>query len=65
MPTVECSTACTVTIVHELAIPPFTLTLAEAGALAGAILLIWGVAWGIRMAIQALSVDERPPESSD
>lgn len=60
MPTVECSTACTVTIVHELSIPPFTLTLEEAGAISAAVLLVWGVAWSIRMAIQALRVDEEP-----
>lgn len=38
---IECATACTVTLV--LSIPPFDLSLEDAGRIAGAILLCWAV----------------------
>jgi hypothetical protein len=40
---IECATACTVTVVHVISIPPFDLTLEEAGQISGAILLVWAV----------------------
>lgn len=52
--TVECSTACTVTIVHELSLPPLQLTVEEGGQIALAIVGVWAVAFGVRVAIQAL-----------
>lgn len=40
---IECATACTVTVVHVISIPPFNLSLEEAGQISGAILLVWAV----------------------
>lgn len=40
---IECATACTVTVVHVISIPPFDLSLEEAGQISGAILLVWAV----------------------
>lgn len=66
MSTIECSSACTVTVVHELSLPPLQLTLEEAGAIAVAIIALWAVAWAFRMLLQAVDVDEaRGPKSGD
>lgn len=51
---IECATACTVTVVHELSLPPLQLNAADGAAISSAILLIWGVGWGIRVLIQTL-----------
>lgn len=40
---IECASACTVTVVHVISIPPFNLTLEQAGQISGAILLVWCV----------------------
>ena len=46
---IECASACTVTLQHEVSLIPFTLTLAEAGAISTAILAMWAVAFGARV----------------
>lgn len=51
---IECPTACTVTVVHELSLPPLQLSAEEGAAIAGAILAIWAVGWGFRALIQTL-----------
>lgn len=51
---IECTTACTVTVVHELSLPPLQLSAEEGAAIAGAILAIWAVGWGFRALIQTL-----------
>jgi hypothetical protein len=51
---IECSTACTVTLVHELSLPPLQLSADEGAVIAGAILAIWAVGWGFRALIQTL-----------
>lgn len=53
--TVQCSSACTVTL--QLDVPPFNLSLEEGAAISGAILLVWVVGFGIRALIRALNVD--------
>jgi len=55
---VTCGAACEVTVVHELALPPLTLTLAEGAQITGAILLVWVVGFGFRALIRTLHVDE-------
>ena len=45
---IHCASACTVTIQHEITVPLFVLTEAEAGQIGGAILLVWAVAFGFR-----------------
>lgn len=52
--TIECSGACTVTVVHELSLPPLQLTSAEGAQIAGAVLAVWAVGFGIRMLAQTL-----------
>jgi hypothetical protein len=46
--------ACTVTVVHELSLPPLQLSAEEGAAIAGAILAIWAVGWGFRALIKTL-----------
>lgn len=43
---------------------PFRLTLAEGGAIAGAILLVWALGFGIRWAARAIQTSDpfTPPE---
>lgn len=38
----------------EMGVSPFALTLDQAGAIAGAILMLWATAYGFRMLIQTL-----------
>lgn len=58
-----CSSECTVTVVHDLAIPLLTLTPVEGGKIAAAIVAVWVVGWAFRMAIKAMRSDEGEPES--
>lgn len=60
---IDCSTACTVTVVHELSLPPFQLDTAEGAIISGAILGIWAIGWAIRMVIKTLNVDDVSNES--
>lgn len=63
--TVECSSACTVTLVHELSLPPLQLTTEEGGLIAGAILLVWAVGFGFRMLVRTLRDTDKGPESGE
>lgn len=54
---IACNSACTVTVVHELSIPPLQLSLEEGGQIAGAILAVWAVGFGIRAVIRVLNSD--------
>ena len=51
---IECATACTVTVVHELSLPPLQLSADEGAVIASAILAIWAIGWGFRALIQTL-----------
>lgn len=51
---IDCTTACTVTVVHELSLPPLQLSADEGAVIAGAILAIWAIGWGFRALIQTL-----------
>lgn len=62
---IECSTACTVTVVHELSLPPLQLTAAEGALIASAILAVWAVGWGIRVLIQTLKSSDGNQSESD
>lgn len=57
---IECASACTVTVIHELSLPPLQLELAEGAAIAGAVLAVWAVGWAIRTLIRALSTGDSP-----
>jgi len=54
---IECTSACTVTVVHEISLPIFNLSLSEGAAISSAVLLVWAVGWGFRAVIQALRTD--------
>jgi len=51
---ITCDGACTVTVVHELALPVLDLSPADAGAISSAVLLVWVVGWSFRALIRAL-----------
>lgn len=45
---IQCTSACTVTVVHEFNLPLLNMSLDEASALAVAITLVFSAAWGVR-----------------
>lgn len=51
---ISCGSACTVTVVHELALPPLQLEPAEAAQVAVAILAVWAAGFGIRELIRVV-----------
>lgn len=51
---ITCPGTCTVTVVHELSLPPLQLDTAEGAAIAGAVLAVWAVGWAYRVLIQTL-----------
>lgn len=51
---IECAGACTVTVIHELSLPPLQLDAADGAAIASAILAIWALGWAFRVLIQTL-----------
>ena len=54
-PSAAASTAaCTVTVVHQISVPPFDLDLEAGAAISSAILLVWAVGFGFRVLIQHL-----------
>lgn len=61
---IKCDAACTVTVVHELSLPPLQLSPAEGAQIAGAILAVWAVAYGFRLCIKALNIDGNSSTSS-
>jgi hypothetical protein len=46
---IQCSSACTVTVVHELHIPVLDLTIGEGQMIGGAIVLVWAIGYGFRV----------------
>lgn len=62
---ITCASACTVTVIHELSIPPLQLDAAEGAAIAGAVLAIWAIGWAFRMLIQTLNIDGKTNSESD
>jgi hypothetical protein len=62
--TIECSSACIVTVVHELSLPPMQLTTAEGAQIAIAIVAIWAVGFGFRALIRTLNIDGNQPEEN-
>ena len=55
--TIECTGSCTVTVVHELSLPPMQLTTAEGAQIAIAIVAVWAVGFGFRAVIRTLNID--------
>lgn len=63
--TIDCASACTVTVVHQFDIPPFQLDTAAGAEIAGAILAVWALGFGFRALIRALNIDGKPTSESD
>lgn len=55
--TIQCTGACTVTVVHEISLPVLDLSPVEGAAISSAVLLVWAVGWAFRAAIRALKTD--------
>ena len=51
---IQCSTACSVTVSHEITLPLLNMTLEEGAAISSAILLVWAVGWAFRTLIRTL-----------
>lgn len=62
---IDCPSTCTVTVVHELSLPPLQLDTADGAAISSAILLVWGVGWGIRVLIQTLKHTDGNPNQEE
>lgn len=62
--TINCDSACTITVVHELSLPPFQLSTEDGGLIAGAVLAVWAVGFVFRLAIRALFIDGSSSSSS-
>lgn len=60
---ITCTEACTVTVVHEIVLPPFQLTKEEGALIALAIGAVWMVGWAVRMLIRVLSTGDGNPSS--
>ena len=55
---IQCVGDCTVTVVHEFALPLLDLSLGDAAQISSAVLLVWAVGYGFRVLIRTLnSVD--------
>lgn len=57
---IVCEQTCTVTVQHELSLPPLQMDAAEGAAIAGAVLAIWAIGWAFRMLIQVLKTGDSP-----
>lgn len=53
---IDCSSSCTVTVVHELVFPPLALSLEEGAQIALAIGVVWGLAFCIRQMARLLAI---------
>lgn len=62
---IECPGTCTVTVVHELSLPPLQLSASEGALIAGAVLAVWAVGWAFRMLIRALNIDGTSSTSNE
>ena len=62
---IECTGACTVTVVHEIKFPLFEMTPQEGAQIAGAVLAVWAVGWAFRVLIQTLRNDGNSSTKDD
>ena len=47
--TIQCASACTVTVEHLIRIPVLDLTVEEGQMIGGAIVLVWAIGYGFRV----------------
>ncbi|OJU91333.1 MAG: hypothetical protein BGO13_10905 [Burkholderiales bacterium 66-5] len=52
---IQCATDCTVTVIHEFALPVLNMSTADAASISSAVLLVWVVGFSIRMLIRTLN----------
>lgn len=62
---IECTTACTITVQHEITLPVLSLTLEDGAAISSAILLVWAVGFGFRALVQTLKTTDGNHNSED
>lgn len=63
--TIQCTSACTVTVQHEITLPLLDLSPEEGAAISSAILLVWAVAWGFRALIQTIKTSDGNQPTED
>jgi hypothetical protein len=63
--TITCTSACTVTLVHQFDIPLLSLSPEEGAQISSAILLVWAAGWAFRVLIQALRTSDGNPSTED
>ncbi len=63
--TIQCTSACTVTVQHEITLPVLNLSPAEGAAIASAILAVWAVAWAFRVLIQTIKSSDGNQPNED
>lgn len=62
---IQCASACTVTVVHELTFPLLEITPEQGEQIALVIAGVWAVAWGIRQVILTLRQSGAHKEESE
>lgn len=63
--TIQCTSACTVTVQHEITLPLLDMSPAEGAAISSAILLVWAVAWAFRALIQTIKTSDGNQPTED
>jgi hypothetical protein len=63
--TIQCTSACTVTVQHEITLPVLSLSPVEGAAISSAVLLVWAVAWAFRALIQTIKSSDGNPTNED
>jgi hypothetical protein len=48
---IQCASACTVTVVHEINLPLLSLTPEEGAQIALAVCAVWAVGWAVRQLV--------------
>lgn len=62
---IECASTCTVTVVHELSLPPLQLTPEEGAQIAVAVLTVWAVGWAVRQLTKLIQTPGPTTEKED
>lgn len=62
---IDCSSPCSITIVHEWALPPLQLDLAGGAAVGGAVITVWACAWAFRMIVRAIRDIDKGPDNGE
>lgn len=62
---IECASACTVTVVHEISLPLLNLTVEQGEQISGAILWVWAIGWGIRQLVKLVQTSDASSKESE